>query len=219
MDQAGVLARPTQPGLGRQRPLDHRAGVHVGPRLELSQLFVKPCLHGLQPLQQHLVIIAWPSRAGLALPGRIHFACPGVARNPPRTRGCRIGRTRLWALVAGQADHDRARPGEGNPRPQQPPVFAPPLQVAHGARAARPHPLLEALRVPLFMSVRQRHQSSLGETGLDSQRARPLPRQAASRAGHAKRRGFRQRFGQMSGHGTSGSPFDVLSLSALNCKR
>ena len=123
MNQAGVLPRPAQPRRRGQRPLHHRPGIHIAPRLKLApaELRPNPRLQRLQPLLQHLVIVARPPPPFCILPAR-----PRIPRNPSRARIRRLSRERLVAVVARKANHRRTRPWKRNPhpRPQQPAVLA-----------------------------------------------------------------------------------------------
>ena len=202
MNQAGILARPAHPSRRSQRPLDHGSGIHKAARLEAAEPLMQTQLQHFHPLEQHLVIVGWPPCAVCLHLARLHAAGPCVARNPTRSFICHLGRTWLLAVVVHQADQHRPRPRERNPRPrpQQPRRLAllrqfRPLQVAHCSRAARPHPLLEARRIPLFIGVRQSNQPGLGKPRLQRQRARLLSRPTGRPNGCLAGCGFQHRFG------------------------
>ena len=183
MDQASILPRPAEPRCRGQSALDHRPSVHIPPCLKAPKLLAQPLLQRREPLLEHFVIIAGPPRSV-----GIGAAAPRVARNPPRALCGRLGRARLVAVVAGKANHHRARPRKRNPhpRPRQLIFSAPPRfgarQVVHGPRVARAHPFLKPRRIPPFICMRKRHQTSLVKPGLKRQPAHPFHIQQCGRA-------------------------------------
>src|ERR1700728_1979648 len=105
MNEAGVLAAPAQARGHGQRALDHWPGVNISARLEAAELRMKPRVESLEPLEQHLVIIARPASAVCIFTTR-----PRVARNPraPVLRFFRRARPRR--VVIRKTHQRRARP-------------------------------------------------------------------------------------------------------------
>ena len=81
MNEARVFPRPSQPCCRCQRALHYWSRIHVCTRFKLAVPLTQFCIESLQPLQQHLVIVA---RSAIAI--RIHAAAPRIARNPPIPR-------------------------------------------------------------------------------------------------------------------------------------
>ena len=91
MNQARVLPRPSQPRRSCQRAFHHWSRIDVRSRFKFAKLLVQSRFKLLEPLQQHLVIIARPP-----LSISINATAPCIARDP---RCLCTGRIRSTAVA------------------------------------------------------------------------------------------------------------------------
>ena len=128
-----------------------------------------PPLQRLQPLLQHLVIIARPPPPFCILACSTTHTAQSTPRPPPPAQS---NAPRPPLYPAKQTTADRAH-GNGIPTRARSsrPSSSPPLQIPHRPRVPRANPLLKPLRIPRFRRMRKRHQPRL--------RKPRLPRPAA----------------------------------------
>ena len=143
MDQAGVLADPTQSGAGGKDPLLDRSGVHIGARSHGTfGARQERALERVEPVEQDVVIVL-SSRVARDL---------GRAR---RRRGARTG------IVDEPDRHDAAYPLEEASRVDA--LLEPPRDVPHLARVPPRHP--RAQELGLARRLRSRHACQIEADG------------------------------------------------------
>ncbi len=97
MDEAGVFAGPAEARSNGKRSLDDGACIDISAGFEFSKLLMQSNFESLQPLQQHLVVVA-----GHSFARRVDTAGPRIPRHPGGAcalfggEECLVG-GRVWA--------------------------------------------------------------------------------------------------------------------------
>jgi hypothetical protein len=86
MNEAGILARPSEACCDGKRSLDNRTGIDISTRFEFAKVFSQFRIESFETLEQHLVIIAGPPLAFF-----IDTRRPCVTRDPPTPWVLRFG--------------------------------------------------------------------------------------------------------------------------------
>ena len=160
MNQARVLARPTESCSGGEGSLDHRPGIDVSTRFECAKRFMHALFECTQALQQDFVVVGWTAYAV-----GIDSTRPCIARDPSSVRIGGCGRSRMSRVVIGEADNGGTCPRKrrSDARTHKLLLFVGALQPGHAAGMPGLDPSFETRGITRLVTVGQGHKASFAE--------------------------------------------------------